>query len=50
MLPYLNPLDPVILARECVRSGFTVEDAGFTGYAGSDEGRHHAGVIATRPG
>jgi SAM-dependent methyltransferase len=49
MLPYLNPLDPVILARECTRAGFTVEEAGFTGIGGDTQGQQHAGVIARKP-
>ena len=50
MLPYLNPLDPDILHRECERAGFIVEEAGFTGRDGSIEGRNHAGAIALKPG
>lgn len=50
MLPYLNPLDPDILARECARAGFVVEEAAFTGRADDRAAKHHAGVIAVRPG
>jgi SAM-dependent methyltransferase len=51
MLPYLNPLDPETLQRECVRAGFVVEEAGFTGRETADrKGRHHAGLIAVKPG
>lgn len=50
MLPYLNPLDPDTLARECTRAGFTVDEASFTGRdLGNAEGRNHAAVIARRP-
>lgn len=49
MLPYLNPLDADILARECARAGFVVEEAAFTGRGADHEGRHHAGAIARRP-
>jgi SAM-dependent methyltransferase len=48
MLPYLNPLDPDILRRECERAGFAIKDAGFTGRDGSAEGRQHAGCIAVK--
>jgi SAM-dependent methyltransferase len=48
MLPYLNPLDPDILRRECERAGFVVEEAAFTGRAGDESRRHHAGVVASR--
>jgi len=50
MLSYLNPLDPDILARESERAGFVVEEAAFTGRAEDRTGRHHAGVIAVKPG
>jgi SAM-dependent methyltransferase len=50
MLPYLNPLDPDILRRECVAAGFTVDEAGFTGRGGDPDLRQHAGCIAARPG
>jgi SAM-dependent methyltransferase len=50
MLPYLNPLDPDILRRECEAAGFTVEEAGFTGRGDDPEARQHAGCIALRPG
>jgi hypothetical protein len=50
MLPYLNPLDPDILRRECEGAGFTVEEAGFTGRGDDPEARQHAGCIAFRPG
>lgn len=48
MLPYLNPLDPDILSRESERAGFVVETAAFIGRDGSQEGRHHAGIIARK--
>jgi SAM-dependent methyltransferase len=48
MLPYLNPLDPDILRRECVAAGFTVDEAGFTGRGSDSDLRQHAGCIATR--
>ena len=49
MLPYLNPLDPDILRRECTAAGFTVEEAGFTGRGDTPDSRQHAGCIASRP-
>ncbi len=49
MLSYLNPLDPDMLERECERSGFVVEGAGFTGRGDDPEGRHHAGCVAGKP-
>jgi hypothetical protein len=52
MLPYLNPLDPDILTRECHRAGFVVEEADFIyrqGMPGRDD-RRHAWAIAVRPG
>jgi len=49
MLAYLNPMDPDMLARECLRAGFVVEESAFTGREGETAGRHHAGVIAVRP-
>lgn len=48
MLPYLNPLDPDLLRRECERAGFEVEEAAFTGRGGEPDGNQHAGVIAVR--
>lgn len=50
MLPYLNPLDPDTLARECARAGLRVEEARYLGRSpGAGEGeRNHAGVIARR--
>lgn len=48
MLPYLNPLDPDILRRECERAGFTMEEAAFTGRGGDPDGNHHAGAIGIR--
>jgi len=48
MLPYLNPLDPDILTRECARAGFSIKEAGFTGRDGKVEGRQHAGCIAVK--
>lgn len=50
MLPHLNPLDPDILSRECNRAGFVVEEAAFTGRADDRAAKHHAGVIAIKPG
>lgn len=49
MLPYLNPLDPDILARECSRAGFVVEEAAFTGRGADRDARQHAGAIALHP-
>ena len=50
MLPYLNPLDPDILTRECEAAGLQVIRAGFTGRDPDDEqGNQHAGVVARRP-
>ncbi len=49
MLPYLNPLDPDLLARECARTGLVTEEAAFTGRPGDETARHHAGVIVRRP-
>ena len=49
MLPYLNPLDPDILRRECTAAGFSVEEAGFTGRGDTPDSRQHAGCIASRP-
>jgi SAM-dependent methyltransferase len=46
MLPYLNPLDPDILARECHRAGFVVEEAAFTGRGAERDSKRHAGAIA----
>jgi SAM-dependent methyltransferase len=48
MLPYLNPMDPGMLVRECERAGLQVEEARWTGTAGSLEGRNHAGCIARK--
>jgi SAM-dependent methyltransferase len=48
MLPYLNPLDPDILRRECEAAGFTVEEAAFTGRGGEPDGNQHAGIIALK--
>lgn len=50
MLPYLNPLDPDILVRECGLAGLAVLDSGFTGRGDDRQGRKHAGVIAMRRG
>ena len=51
MLPYLNPLDPDILSRECEAVGLRVIRAGFTGRDPTDEtGNQHAGVVARHPG
>ena len=50
MLSFMNPLDPDILSRESGRAGFVVETAAFVGRDGSREGRHHAGMIASKPG
>jgi SAM-dependent methyltransferase len=49
MLPYLNPLDPDILARECSRAGFVVVEAAFTGRGADRDARRHAGAVAVRP-
>ena len=49
MLPYLNPLDPDILRRECAAAGFKVEEAGFTSRGDDPDARQHAGCIAFRP-
>jgi hypothetical protein len=51
MLPYLNPMDPDILVRECEGAGFEVEEAEFIyrrGIPGRDA-RRHAGAIAVKP-
>lgn len=48
MLPYLNPLDPDLLQRECIGAGLEVEQAAFVGREGSPGVKHHAGVIAVR--
>ena len=51
MLPYLNPLDPDILIRECEAAGLEVLSAGFTGRDTKDtKGNQHAGIVAQRPG
>ena len=50
MLPYLNPMDPDILARECQRAGLGILAAGFTGRGGDGPGRQHAGAIAVKAG
>jgi len=49
MLPYLNPLDPDTLSRECLRAGFVVEKAELFARDGSAAGRDHAGLIARKP-
>ena len=49
MPPYLNPLDPDLLRRECERAGFVVEESAFTGRDGAREGRQHAGAISIKP-
>lgn len=52
--PFMNVLDPDLLARTCTESGLTVIDAAFIprpdfkGLGGMD-GRENAGVIAIRP-
>ncbi len=46
MLPYLNPLDPDILARECHRAGLVVEEAAWTGRGAERDSKRHAGAIA----
>lgn len=52
MLPYLNPMDPDLLVRECERAGLDIEEAAFTEHvrAGDTHGREHAGVVARKPG
>jgi len=52
----VNPLDPDIVRRECVKAGFDVEKAGFEGsdifpeFRGSDRaGIEHVGIIAVKP-
>ena len=48
-LPYLNPLDPDLLVRECQRAGLAIEKSGYTGHgADNDEGNQHAGAIAVK--
>ena len=48
-LPYLNPLDPDLLIRECQHAGLTIEESGYTGHgADSDGGNQHAGAIAVK--
>lgn len=51
MLPYLNPMDPDILRRECLQAGFVVQECGFESRdpAADPAGRQHAGLIAVRP-
>jgi hypothetical protein len=51
MLPFLNPLDPDLLARECRRAGLEIAEGGFTvhGRVRNAEGREHAGVVAVKP-
>lgn len=49
MLPYLNPLDPDLLTRECERAGLRVEEAAFVGRPGDSAAKHHAGAVARRP-
>lgn len=48
MLPYLHPLDPDILARECHRAGLEVIDSGYSGCGDDLHSRKHAGVLALR--
>lgn len=48
MPPYLNPLDPEILARECELAGLRVIEASFSGRDADGQGRQHAGVTAER--
>lgn len=50
---FLNTLDPDILARECLQTGFIVERAGFfpmQRLGAASNGREHAGCIARKPG
>lgn len=50
--PFLNTLDPDILARECAHAGLEVERAGFFPMhrlAERAQGREHAGCVARRP-
>ncbi len=43
-------MDPEILKRVCDEVGFTVEEMGFVGRQGREEGeKQHAGVIAVKP-
>jgi SAM-dependent methyltransferase len=49
MLPYLNPLDPDLLARECEKAGLIVLEKAYMGRPGDEAAKHHAGVIAARP-
>lgn len=46
---HLNPMDPDILARECVEAGLVVEQAAFSGWPDQPMSDAHAGVIAHRP-
>lgn len=52
--PFMNVLDPGLLARTCMEAGLTVVDAAFISrpdFAGLGrmDGRENAGVLATRP-
>lgn len=48
-LPYLNPLDPDLLVRECRRAKLAIEESGFSGReADHDEGNQRAGAIAVK--
>ena len=51
--PFMNALDPDLLARTCTEAGLTVIDAAFISRAdfkglGRMDGRENAGVIAIR--
>jgi SAM-dependent methyltransferase len=53
--PFMNVLDPDLLARTCTEAGLTVVDAAFIprpdfGGMGKMDGRENAGVLATKPG
>ena len=51
--PFMNLLDPDLLARICIDAGFNVERVGFIdrsdfGGLGRMDGRENAGIVATR--
>ena len=53
--PFMNVLDPDLLARACTEAGLTVVDAAFIprpdfGGMGKMDGRENAGVLAIKPG
>jgi SAM-dependent methyltransferase len=52
--PFMNLLDPALLARTCAEAGFHVERASFIDRSdfaglGSMDGRENAGILATKP-